>query len=343
MDAVDTSQLLLPASPDPSAGTQELEQGQDQPAAGLGQPTGQRWIRKRRTWPQRIGAIVIAAAAVAGAAWYVPQVMSADRQLLTGTVVSSGVVTLNFINSGEIGKMDVHAGQAVRKGEVLAAEYAPDLYAVIAADKAANAADQMKIKQAQALKAAYPADASTINTQIAAFTAQLTADEAQLAMDRMKAAVTQIVAPAAGVVVAANGVPGQAVTSTGIRVYATDSPQAPGSTGPQFSLVPEGPQPVRKAASPTSALPVIALRTSASWQVVALVPENSVAGVQAGLNVTVSVPAAGIAAVAGRVGEVLPTPESTAQGTDYQAVVTITGHEAKTPLNGMAADIRLAS
>ena len=168
-------------------------------------------------------------------------------------------------------------------------------------------------------------------------------DEAELATDRMKIAATEIVAPSNGTVVAANGQPGETVTSSGIRDYTTDSGRTSASQRPPFSLLPEGPQSVRTAAGGGSALPVIALRVSASWQVVALVPESSVSTVSQGMAVKISVPAAHIAGVRGQVDEVLPTPVSTAQGIFYQAVVAITGNTASQPLSGMAADVQLGS
>jgi multidrug resistance efflux pump len=307
------------------------------------EPAGQRWIRKRRTWPQQAGGILIAAALIVGTAWYVPRVLHADRQLLTGAVMSSGVVTLNFTDSGEIAAIHVYPGQTVRKGQVLAAEYAPDVESVVTADQAAIASDRARISELKAAEAANPAAASVDNAQIAATDAQLAADQAQLATDRVKAAETQIIAPATGVVIAVNGQPGEAVTAAGIRNYAADS-QPPATTrSPEFSLLPEGPQPLRESSASTSALPVIALRTSTTWQVVAPVPENSVSGIKPGQAVMISVPAAHITNLPGRIDEVLPTPESTAQGTVYQAVVTITGRAGRSPLNGMAADIRLSS
>src|ERR1700730_7816199 len=96
-------------------------------------------ITRRRTWPRLAGGALIAAACVASAGWYVPRVI-ADRRLLTGTVSASGVFTLKFPASGQIGKVDVRLGQAVRKGTVLATEYAPDADSIVAADKAAIAA-----------------------------------------------------------------------------------------------------------------------------------------------------------------------------------------------------------
>jgi multidrug efflux pump subunit AcrA (membrane-fusion protein) len=303
---------------------------------------GQRWVRKRRTWPQCAGGILIAVAFVVGAVWYVPRVVHADRQMLTGTVMSSGVVTLNFPDSGEIAAIDVYLGQTVHKGQVLAAEYAPDTESVVTADKAAIASDRARISELKAAEAANPAAASADNAQIAAGNAQLAADEAQLATERAKAAAADIIAPAPGEVVAVNGQPGEVVTAAGVRDYAADSQRTSTTRSPSFSLLPEGPQSVGEPAAGASALPVIALRTSMTWQVVAHIPENAASGIKPGQAVMISVPAAGITNVPGRIDEVLPTPESTSQGIVYQAVVTITGRPARSPLNGMAADIQLS-
>ncbi len=305
------------------------------------------WTRRQRTWPQRVGGLLIAGACVAAVAWYVPRVMRDDRQLFTGTVTSSGIITLNFAVSGEIGKVNVHLDQKVRKGQVLAAEYAPSIDSVVAADKAAIAAEQAKIAQLRAAKAADPAAAPGDNAQLEAENAQLALDKAQLETDEAKVTATKIVAPSDGTVIAANGQPGETVTTAGIRNYVTDSAQAPTSQGPAFSLLPEGPQTVHRASASQSALPVVALRISTSWQVVALIPESSISRIREGSSVTISVPAGHITAVPGHITEILPTPTSTSDGTFYQAVITITGHPAilplNGPLNGMTADIRIGS
>jgi multidrug efflux pump subunit AcrA (membrane-fusion protein) len=314
-----------------------------QQAGRLGRPGRPYWIRKPRTWPQRAGGLLIAGACVIGAVWYVPRVMSDDRQLLTGTVTSSGVIALNFTDSGQINQVDVRLNQSVHKGQVLAFEYDPDADNVLAADKEIIAAEEAKMAELRAAEAADPAAAAADNAQLAADKAELTVDEAQLATDRMKIAATQIVAPSDGTIVAANGQPGETVSSSGIRDYVADSAQAPASQRPAFSLLPEGPQSVRAGSAGGSALPVIALRVSTTWQVVALVPESSVSAVRPGLKVLISVPAVHVADVRGLVDEVLPTPVSTSQGIFYQAVVAITGHAANLPLNGMAADVQLGS
>jgi len=304
---------------------------------------GQVWVRRQRTWPQQVGGLLIAGICVASVAWYVPRVLSDDRQLLTGTVTSSGVITLNFPVPGEIGKVNARLDQPVRKGQVLATEYAPNVDSVVAADKAAIAAEKAKMAELRAAEAADPAAAAGDNAQLGAENAQLALDRAQLATDQMKVVATEIVAPSAGMVIAVNGQPGQTVTATGIRNYVTDSAQAPAAQAPEFSLFPEGPQPDHPTSAKGSTLPVIALRISASWQVVMLVPEDSISRIKPGQDVTVSVPAAHITAVRGRILEVLPNATSDSDGVFYQAVVTITGHATSLPLNGMTAEIQLGA
>jgi len=296
---------------------------------------------RRRTWPQLAGGALICGACVAAAVWYVPRVMTDDRLVMTGTVSSSGVVALNFAGPGQIGKVNVRLDEVVHKGEVLAVEYAPDAQSVVTADKAAVAAVKAKIAQLRAAAVTDPGNAAVGHAELTAAQAQLAAAQSQLATDRLKVIATEIVAPAAGTVIAVNGQPGVAVTAAGIRSYATDTRQSATTQGPQFSLVPEGPQAVRRNGTSNTALPVVALRVSADWQVVALIPAGSVSSCQAGRRVTISVPTARLTNVAGQVQQVIPTPVSTAQGPYYQAVITITGHTVIAPMNGMAADIRL--
>ncbi len=111
---------------------------------------------------------------------------------------------------------------------------------------------------------------------------------------------------------------------------------------PLFSLFPEGPQSSVAANGSNAAapLPVIALRTSSTWQVTVLVPETSVKDVRPGQAVTIDVPAAGITAVPGRVAELLSTPVVTSQGVAYQAVVSVLGRPDAPP-TGMAANVQL--
>jgi multidrug efflux pump subunit AcrA (membrane-fusion protein) len=303
------------------------------------QPRGQHSIRLARTWPQRAGGVLIAAAVVVSALWYIPSVMDDNRQLLTGTVASSGVITLNFSGAGEIAELDAKLNAPVRKGQILAKEYAPDASTLVAADKAAITADEAKIAQVKEAEAVNPANAAVDNAQLSAANAQLALDQAQMATDRMKIVTTEILAPSSGVIVAANGQVGQTVTTSGIRDYATDSQRQSAAEGPAFSLLPEGPQTVHRVNASASAVPVFALRTSINWQVIVLIPESSVARVRAGLQVMISVPADHIIGVPGQISDVLPSPAPTSAGVFYQAVVNVAGHSATVPMNGMTADV----
>ena len=299
-----------------------------------------RTTRKHWTCPQRLGGILIASICVFCAVWYVPRVMTRDRRFLTGAVASSGVITLNFANAGELQKLNVHLGETVRKGQILATEYAPNTNAVVAAQIAAIAADRAKVASLLATVPDAPvADAA----ELFADKAQLAVDQAQLLTDRVKVASTEIIAPSAGAVVAVNGQPGEVVTAAGIRYYAVDSREPTVTQRPEFSLLPEGPQSIGRPSTNQSALPVIALRTSNLWRVVALVPESEVAQVRSGDEVIISVPSAHITGVRGQVTAVLPTPLSTSAGIVYQGVISITGRAPRGPLNGMAADIELRS
>ncbi len=270
---------------------------------------------------------------VAVAVWYVPRIVRSDARSFTGTVSSSGVTNLNFANSGLVGKVAIQLGQAVRAGQVLATETSPSTTAAISADRASIAADQASLAELKV---------SGTQASIAAAGAQLAQDQAQLASDKVKLAETQIIAPSAGTVIAINGQAGETVTAAGIRSYASQS-QTSGSQSPPFSLLPEGPAANVKSSSSQSALPMIALRTSSSWQVTVLVPESGIQQVHAGQQVTVAVPAIGLSGVRGTIQQVSPTPVSTSIGTAYQAIVRITGHQRVTPLGGMTANVQLAS
>lgn len=333
-----TEQERHAAPPEPApAGTERGRRSR------IGRPylIGRRW-----SWTQRAGGIVIAGVCAAAVAWYVPRVVTDDRQMLTGTVTSSGIVTLNFPAAGVINTVKVHLGEQVHKGQVLATEYAPNAVALVDADRAGIAAVQAKIAELKAVESEWPADSepsavAADNAQIVSEQAQMATDNAQLATDRMRMADTEIVAPSDGVVVAANGQPGEDVTASGIKDYTSSSQPVSGQQNPQFSLVPEGPQAVSHAAASGSSLPVIDLRVSSSWQVIALVPESSVQSIRAGQAVEISVPAARTSKVRGQFEEVLPNPETSPAGTFYQVVVAVTGTVANPPLNGMAANIQI--
>jgi macrolide-specific efflux system membrane fusion protein len=299
-------------------------------------PTRRGRARRHITRSQRIGAALIAGACVFAAAWYVPRIVSADNRSLAGAVTSSGIVYLNFSNSGQLASIKARIGERVRKGELLAAEAAPAQTAELSADRAVIAADKTAL--AAQLGAGQAAAIATAR-------AQLARDQAALAIDRADAAGTRIAAPAAGTVVAVNGQPGETADAEGIRDYAAEQAGTPITQQPLFSLLPEGPQSsvAANGSSTATALPVIALRISNSWQVSVLVPESSVSAIEPGQVVKIDVPAANITAIPGRVQALLDTPVATSQGTSYQAVVTVLDHQQYPPPTGMAADVQLGS
>ena len=290
--------------------------------------------RRPVTTPQVLGGILIAAIIVAAAVWYVPRIVRADGRSFTGTVSSSGVTNLNFANSGLVGKVSIQLGQSVKAGQVLATETSPSTTAAISADHASIAADKASVAELKA--------SSATSASIAAAGAALAKDEAQLASDKVKLAETQIIAPSAGTVIAINGQTGETVTAAGIRSYSSNA-QSSGSQSPPFSLLPEGPASNVKSSSTQSALPMIALRTSSTWQVTVLVPESGIQQVHPGQAVTLAVPAVGLSGIRGTIQQVSPTPVSTSIGTAYEAIVGISGHQRVTPLGGMTANVQLGS
>jgi len=280
---------------------------------------------------------------VFGALWYAPRVMRTDRRLLTGTVTSSGVRTLNFTDPGRIKRINVRVGERVRKGQVLATQYAASADAFIAVDKAAIAYDRARLAQLRAARAANPVVSAAGQAGLSTATERLALDKARLAADRVKLASTALVAPSAGIIVGANGQPGETATSSGVRDYAAGVQHPVPAQQPEFSLVPEGPQAVARAWRGPDSRPVIALRTSATWEVVALIPEHSVSRAAAGEEGRITVPAAHVIDVTGRIDAVLPTPVPTSTGTAYQAKITVTRHTRNLPLDGMAVDVLVGS
>ena len=286
---------------------------------------------------QLAAGLIIGAVCLAAVLWYVPGIVRTDSQSFTGTVVSNGITNLNFAATGLVGRISVRLGQTVKDGQVLATETSASTTKSLSADRAAIAA-------AQASLAALKAEPATTTTtaSIASANAQLAKAQAQLSSDKVALSGAQIVAPTGGTVIAINAQPGEAVTSAGVRTYSAAS-QGTSAQSPPFSLLPEGPTTSVKNNNTQTALPMIALRTSTSWEVNALVPESHISSVHAGQHATVTVPDVGLEHVAAVVRQVAPTPVSTSAGTAYQVTLSVTGHRQVTPLDGMTADVQLGS
>ena len=61
--------------------------------------------RRHITVRERTGEVLIAGACVFAAAWYVPGIVAADGRSLAGTVTSNGTIYLNFSASGQLAKI----------------------------------------------------------------------------------------------------------------------------------------------------------------------------------------------------------------------------------------------
>jgi multidrug efflux pump subunit AcrA (membrane-fusion protein) len=279
----------------------------------------------------RLGGILLAGASVVGVALSVPSILAGHSHSFTG-VVSGGIASLSFGTSGRVGRVRVHLGQMVRKGEVLATEAGAASAAAVRADRAAITADKANL-------AAQQADGSA-PASITAARAQLEKDRAHRAADRMKLVATEIVAPSDGTVVAINSQPGETVSRTGPRSSAVRAQASPGQQ-PKFSLLPGGSMASLRAAG--LALPMIALRTGRRWQVSLLIPQTDRSAVKVGEDVTISVPAAQLSGVKGTIRELSPAPVTSSGGAAYEAVVRVLGRTRSTPFSGLTANVQLGS
>jgi multidrug efflux pump subunit AcrA (membrane-fusion protein) len=274
---------------------------------------------------------------VVGVAWYVPKVVASDTHSFTGTVTTTGISDLNFASAGRVGAVFIHQGQTVKAGQLLATETSPRTTAVLNADRAAITADTAALRQAQAGSA--PAGQSK-SAAIAAARATLAKDQAQLASDRVRRVETEILAPTAGSVLAINGQVGETVSASGIHNYSSQSPSSAGQQ-PAFSLIPLGPKTNVIGKTTSSALPMIALRTSGGWLVDILVPQGDISGIHTGQRATISVPAVRLNNVPGYIQGLSPSPINTAAGVAYQVAISVSGHQRVTPFSGMTADVQL--
>jgi multidrug resistance efflux pump len=175
-----------PEAPAGSPGGRELVTATKQVSGWLYRP-----YRIGRSWSvtQVLSGLLIAAVCAVAVVWYVPRVASTNRKALTGSVTSSGILALNFQNSGVISIIKVDPNEGVHKGQVLAVEYAPTMRATIAADNAAIIAVQAKIAQLKSDETIYPESIYPLHfaqdqAQIASENAQMAADQVQLQTDR---------------------------------------------------------------------------------------------------------------------------------------------------------------
>jgi macrolide-specific efflux system membrane fusion protein len=135
----------------------------------------------------------------------------------TGTVESANSASASFVTGGTVTAINVHVGDLVKKGQVLA-KVDP------AASNRSLAAAQADLTAANdSLTRAQSAGSDTSTAENAVATAQLSVDDAQAAVDG-----TVLKAPMAGTVTAVNGTLGSSSSGTGTS---SSSSSGGGSTG----------------------------------------------------------------------------------------------------------------
>lgn len=102
----------------------------------------------RRGWI--VGLLLLVAVVLAG--YFVVSGLAAPPLAsLSAEVVNPGEVSLTFPSSGTIAELDLHPGQVVHAGQVLATEVVPGLSEARSADAAAVKADQQEIAALRSL------------------------------------------------------------------------------------------------------------------------------------------------------------------------------------------------
>ena len=143
-----------------------------------------------------------------------------EKLVASGTIEPGREALLDFTVGGTVASVDVHPGQVVRSGQVLARLSTTTLSAEVTAAAAAVGADQ----------AVVAADATASSAQRAADAATLASAQTQLAAARQALAAATLAAPFAGTVATVDLAPGRAVSGSATAASSTAS-------GAQLTLV----------------------------------------------------------------------------------------------------------
>lgn len=289
--------------------------------------------------------------------------LNAGKNTFGGVVRPQTSVALRFKNALPLQAMLVSVGQRVRKGQVLARQDAGSLTTVVAAETSLVDADSVRFfalknpsltpdkiqqlalqvqrarQEAQAVSQSPNATAgaraaaqtaitlaqnaqastgpATTADQLASVEAQSARDRVQLDTDAQALATLTIISPIDGVVTATNGEPGELVGGN-LYVPQTNTQAA----GPAFSLFPPPPQ-TQSTGSSTSFTPVIAVAGTASWQVVAPVPETAIRHARLGSRMKVTVNAFPHIRLTGTVVAAEGTPITVNGHTSYNVILAV--------------------
>ncbi|MEV6842237.1 HlyD family efflux transporter periplasmic adaptor subunit [Actinoplanes sp. NPDC051411] len=137
-----------------------------------------------------------------------------------GSVASATTASASFVTGGTVTEIDVHVGQVVKKGQVLA-KVDP-----AASERSLDAARADLDAANDSLSRAQDADSDTSTAENAVEQAQLEVDQAQAAVDGCT-----LKAPMAGTITAVNGTIGSSSSGTGSSSSSSSSSRSGSSSG----------------------------------------------------------------------------------------------------------------
>ncbi len=169
-----------------------------------------------------VAAMVVATAVVLGFA--VNDVLLSDPLSATGVVQPATAAQLNMSDTGTISSIDVHVGQQVHAGQVLASQSTSALTAKLSADQSKLAADQATLAQLQA---------GTQTVQLQQLKDQVTTAQVQLGNAQQKLAETTQTTDASVTAAQSQVQADQALLAADQQSYQDELPQCLSATPPQ--------------------------------------------------------------------------------------------------------------
>ncbi|MDQ6782883.1 MAG: hypothetical protein M3063_05455 [Actinomycetota bacterium] len=193
-------------------------------------------------------------------------------------------VELNFPRSVVLKEIDVHPGDVVQAGQVLARSDDSVLQAKLVADQAVVASDQLALSEAAQAVGQSPA---TMGAAVGRAKAMVATDTATTTADQAALAETVVTAPSPGVVASVGGTVGDVDAQDGVRHFL---PVQPPTVGAQsgINLFPGAPVAPTQSPSPYTALITV---HSAAMRVIAQVAESDLSRATVGRRARITVPA----------------------------------------------------
>ncbi len=278
--------------------------------------------------------IVAALALIAGLAFTV-RALDDSSGGYAGAVYPSQTLQLTFPGAAPLERIYVHAGERVARGEVLATQDSPGLSALVTLAEAAVTADALRVTALKQAPLGTPP--TTDSRQVAAAEAALAGARLELATDQQRLAEAVLRSPMAGLVQAVEGAPGDLAGPSGVRLNGT---QPAILDTPSFAFVPSNGASAPVPSS-TSFVPVVTVRVGNAWQVVARVPESSVASIRPGTKGTFTFDPLGGATLRCTVVSVSASPSDAGGQVAYDVILSVQGAPPRGVLPGMSGTLSL--